>query len=361
MSMPSKMRHRGSNAVALVLLLCAAYGLSGCPGKVAPQWRDEIMRQDADREPPAAVRAAEARVRREPTSASAHTVLAALYAQQGLPGLALAEFQAALNYDPEYVPAILGCAGVAVDHGDVQRALRLYRRAVLVMPNHPLAHHNLAQIHLSRRDFAAAQEEFQRAAELDPRNKDVWLGLITACLQGGRPERALRYAEQALRLLGDLSEIHANCGAALEALGKYAEAEEHYRTALRVEPTDPLPMNNLAYLYASTGRKPAEALRLARQATALGPHNAAFLDTLGYVLYRQRRCRSAAATLEEAKSLRPSSGVVRYHLGLVREALGEANEAAAELRIAVRLEPNAPWARDAERRRRRQSSVASAH
>jgi tetratricopeptide (TPR) repeat protein len=307
-----------------------------------------------------AVAAAQRRTYYQPYSPAAHVRLGNQYAMEGLPGLAIAEFQAALHYDPWYGEAILGSAAVTAEAGDLHRALALSRRAVLAMPDEPIAYLNLGQIHLRRRECAQAQEAFNQARRLDPSNEAAWLGLITACLEGGDRHAAAKHAKEALRRFPHMPEMLTNYGLVMEALGEYEAAEREYRAALRADPENALPLNNLAYMFASIGTNLDEALELARRANQLRPHNASCLDTLGYVLYRQGQYREAAAVLGEAKALRPGSGNVRYHLGLALQALGHADAAAAEFLEVVRRDPNAPGAADANRRWARLSGAKTA-
>ena len=353
----SALRHRGprpwsphGKVLALLALLCASCTISGCPGTISTEWRRAIRTWPFDEKMPEAVTAAQRRVREQPTSAEAHVLLGEQYARLGLPGLAMAEFQAALNYDSWYGPAILGSAAVTAECGDMRRALALSRRAVLAMPNEPRVFLNLGQVRLRRRECVQAQEAFNEARRLDPGNAAAWLGLITACLEAGDPARAAVYCEMALTWMSDMPELLTNYGAVLEALGQHEQAAEQYKAALRAAPDNALPMNNLAYMYATLGSNLDEALRLARRAVELRPRNASFLDTLGYVLYRCGNHREAASVLMQARALRPHSGTVRYHLGLALEALGEKQKAAIEFRETLRLDPNTPAAADAARR-----------
>lgn len=278
----------------------------------------------------------------------------------GLPGLAMGEFYTALNYDRSYGPAYLGAAAIEVECGNLDRALGLSRQAVIAMPDDPVVLIHLGQIRLRRRECTQAQEAFEKARQSQPDNHAAWLGLMTAYLEGGQPAQARDCGEMALQQLGDLPEVRTNYGLALEALGEYEAAAEQYRMALLKagDTALPMPLNNLAYMYASLNKNLHEALMLAEQATALRSRNASCLDTLGFVQYRLKRYEEAVGTLTRAKALRPTSGTVRYHLGLALDALGKTQEATAEFLEVRRLDPNTPGAADARRRAAMHSPAA---
>jgi len=355
---PRPWSHHGK-LLALLALLCVNCAISGCPGTISMEWRRAVRTWPFDEEMPPAVTAAQRQVREQPTSPDAHVLLGEQYAGLGLPGLAMAEFQAALNYDSWHGPAILGSAAVTAECGDMRRALALSRRAVLAMPNEPGAFLNLGQIRLRRRECIQAREAFDQARDLDPGNEDAWLGLITSYLEGGDPARAATECKTALSEIGATPRLLTNYGAVLEALDEHEQAAEQYRAALRAAPDMARTMNNLAYMYATLGQNLDEALPLAREAVRLRPRNASLLDTLGYVLHRRGDHREAASVLMQARALRPRSGAVRYHLGLALEALGDKQKATTEFRETLRLDPNTPAADAAARRLKTRSAAGS--
>ncbi|MFQ5810207.1 MAG: tetratricopeptide repeat protein [Armatimonadota bacterium] len=354
----ARQRHR--DVLALLVLLCVTCGLSGCPGRVGPDWERELGKWPFDTGTSPALRQAQLEVGLRPDSPEAHVRLGEQYAVHGLPGLAMGEFHTALNYDRSYGRAYLGAAAIEVECGDLDRALALSRQAVIAMPGEPLVLIHLGQIRLRRRECTQAQEAFAQAIQRQPDNDAAWLGLITAYLEGGQAAEARECGEKALQQLGDLPAVRTNYGLALEALEEYEAAAEQYRIALRTarDIDIALPMNNLSYMYASLDENLDEALMLAEQATALRSRNASCIDTLGYVQYRLKRYEEAVGTLARAKALRPTSGTVRYHLGLALEALGKTQEATAEFLEALRLDPNTPGATDARRRAAMHSPAA---
>jgi hypothetical protein len=77
-------------------------------------------------------------------------------------------------------------------------------------------------------------------------------------------------------------------------------AIDAYKAALRVMA---MPMNNLAFLYFKQS-KFDEALSLSRQAAALSPGNANYLDTLAEILFAKKD-REAITHMEKAAKLNP--------------------------------------------------------
>lgn len=93
-----------------------------------------------------------------------------------------------------------------------------------------------------------------------------------------------------------------------EAAGQIDAAEQVYRRGLEDDPTNPVFLNNLAYLLAEHGLRLEEAERLVRAAMANeGSPRPTTLDTLGWVQLRRGDLRAARETLAMALRLLPSA------------------------------------------------------
>jgi tetratricopeptide (TPR) repeat protein len=123
----------------------------------------------------------------------------------------------------------------------------------------------------------------------------------------------------------------------------YPKAEEQLRLILKDDPDDATANNDLGYILADQNKDLDEAERLIRKALAADererqanaaegeddPANAAFVDSLGWVLFRKGRLDEARRELERAVALPDGAAdpVVWDHLGDVYFRLG--NSAAA--------------------------------
>ena len=139
-----------------------------------------------------------------------------------------------------------------------------------------------------------------------------------------RPEAAQLY-----HLLGVLYELG----------GEKEKAISNYEMAIRRAPNLGEAKNNLAYLFADSGKNLDRALDLAQEAKALLPDSANAADTLGWVLYQRGVPAAAISYLKEAEagmdSESPSLGVVRYHLALAYEASGDSSRALEAVESAL--------------------------
>ncbi len=159
---------------------------------------------------------------------------------------------------------------------------------------------------------------------------------IDRCIRSAGPqtEAGLQYAAQKAQLLTAAYNATSDKMYLQDAIGVYE--------SLRLKwPNNSGVLNNLAYLLAQNDEKLAEALEFARTAVEQNPDEANYLDTYGYLLYRNGQPAQAAPSLAaavlkyEARGKAPMD--VYEHLGLVNEALGERGKALDAYRRALEV------------------------
>ena len=111
-------------------------------------------------------------------------------------------------------------------------------------------------------------------------------------------------------------------GQAYERTGAYERAGSAFRRVLELEPLNGDALNYLGYMWADLGQNLDEALNLIRQAVDIEPNNGAYVDSLGWVLFRRGDLSEAQVELERAVELVPEDSTILEHLGDVYQALG---------------------------------------
>jgi tetratricopeptide (TPR) repeat protein len=145
-----------------------------------------------------------------------------------------------------------------------------------------------------------------RAAALFPAQPGAWYFRGMALFFAGKFEDCTRSLREALRhevrdkdLKG---RIYATLGEAYHNLGDYAASDSSFQTALQLNPTDDLTLNNYSYYLAERGQYLDQALRMIKTAVTLKPGSMTYEDTYGWVLFRMGKYKSAKAWMEKALS-----------------------------------------------------------
>jgi tetratricopeptide (TPR) repeat protein len=113
-----------------------------------------------------------------------------------------------------------------------------------------------------------------------------------------------------------------------------AEAEEWLEQVLDEFPDDPSALNDLGYLWADANKRLGRAESMIRKALEAEPDNAAYRDSLGWVLYRLGRFPEAVAELETSAAKDPDP-VVLDHLGDAYAAAKQPEKASAAWQRAL--------------------------
>jgi tetratricopeptide (TPR) repeat protein len=178
-----------------------------------------------------------------------------------------------------------------------------------------------ALLALGKPDEAVAAAE---AAVKDSKEKDRLLTrrtLAQTLSQAGKHDQAQAECEALLKeynLPGDVRIIRVTLSSIHLAAHKYDESEKQLQLVLEADPNDALANNDLGYQWADRSKNLDEAEKMIRKALeldrkargdggVLGPDadrdNAAYIDSLGWVLFRRGQLAAAREQLELATSL----------------------------------------------------------
>jgi tetratricopeptide (TPR) repeat protein len=116
-------------------------------------------------------------------------------------------------------------------------------------------------------------------------------------------------------------------GAMYERMKNYEAAESSFRKVIEAEPDNANALNYLGYMLADRNVKLDEAQKLVARAVELDPTNGAYLDSLGWVYYRQNQLNQAEANLQKAIERLSTDPTVHDHLGDVYLKQGKVKEA----------------------------------
>ena len=94
------------------------------------------------------------------------------------------------------------------------------------------------------------------------------------------------------------------------------------------EPDDPSVNNDLGYLYADQGKNLEKARGMIEKALKAEPDNAAYQDSMGWVLFKLGKPAEAIPFLEKAvQTPRGSDATIFDHLGDCQQAVGMKDKA----------------------------------
>jgi tetratricopeptide (TPR) repeat protein len=157
----------------------------------------------------------------------------------------------------------------------------------------------------------------------------------------GRLQEAFDFLEQRLAENPEQSDFLYETALLAERLDKRDLMESRLRRLIGLRPDDPQAYNALGYSYADRNERLPEARQLIEKALSLAPDDAAILDSMGWVLFRQGKLPEALSYLERAYGKREDPEIAA-HLGEVLWTMGRQDDARRLLKDAQkRFPPNA--------------------
>ena len=226
--------------------------------------------------------------------------------------------------DPE-VDAYLVQANLTARRFD--RAEAVAREALARDPDQPRMVRLRAQALLKGGKAADANRLLEDAVAKQPGSREFLVGLADLYADQKRTDDAIRLLEQARKAFGDDDALTMRVANAYEAGGRLADAEKELRKLMTEDPLNAEAMNSLSYMLADKGLRLPEAVDLAQRAVKIEPGNPAFLDTLGWALFKQGRTEEAADPLSKAAAVLTGNSVIQDHHGDVLEKRGRHAEA----------------------------------
>ncbi|MEZ4389695.1 MAG: tetratricopeptide repeat protein [Polyangiales bacterium] len=284
---------------------------------------------------------------RRPSARSRYLLADAFYATGDLVG-ARRMAEETLQHEPTHSGARVMLARLlGQNENDRARALEVIQDLVRDRPTLGASPRERAEacvvagtIEMARERLGVAQQRFQRALELDPRNASALVGSGHVLLRQGNYADALARFRNAHN--ADEADLDAVLGLvqAFIALNQPNEAKAAVEPAVQAHPTDGRLHFWLGRALAATTDQRALAQQSFREAIRLQPENLDAYVALSELLVQLQRVDAADQVLMEARARVPDNAAIHRALAFGRISRNDLAGAEAELRTAIEREPN---------------------
>jgi tetratricopeptide (TPR) repeat protein len=200
--------------------------------------------------------------------------------------------------------------------GRLALAQDLYREALAILPQYPLALVHLAELEARRGAYGPAAAHYAEVVDVSTASPNVYDHMV---LRGLGRLRALQGDDAAAAALWDRAEARLRADAAEGAFG-------HRRELARL------------LLDRGRARDVPEALAL-MEAEVLVRRDAETLDTLAWAYTRAGRLADARKALQEALRWGVRDAAIFYRAGTIAQALGREREARRFFALSARTDP----------------------
>lgn len=164
-------------------------------------------------------------------------------------------------------------------------------------------------------------------------DREIYLNIAQVYERGRRYKEAEEAARTAEAIPGqprDNEMVWFLLGAIYERQKFYDRAEEEFKKTLAVNPRNGPVLNYYGYMLGDLGIRLDEAEALVQRALKEEPNSGAYLDSLGWIYFRENKLAKAETTLRKAVARESHDATIRSHLGDVFAKSGRTDLAAIE-------------------------------
>jgi Tfp pilus assembly protein PilF len=199
----------------------------------------------------------------EPSSVLSHFNLAALYERKEMYQEAMVHYARSLDVDPQYYPSLLAYGILLLKKSEVSSGIKLLEQAVRTpyAKDDARAHSALGAGYERQGNLEKAELSLRKALSFNESDGGSRANLALVLIRLNQPAQAIELLNEAPQNQDNINKDNESYaylnnyarGLAEMRLGRYQEAEDFFRQALKIKPQDPLILGAMADLFEETG------------------------------------------------------------------------------------------------------------
>ncbi len=190
--------------------------------------------------------------------------------------------------------------------------------------------------------YARQEEQFDRAKDIlydawvqTNESRDILPFYAAALKDAGKIDESLKLLEDQLKLDSFNADLWYEYALMLHQAGRISDSISAVEKVIEINPDHAAALNHMAYTLAEEGQDLDRAESLIKKALQLVPGDSSFIDTLGWIYFKQGKYQLAEVELKKAVELSNSEWVIVEHYADVLVELGRASEALELYRQAL--------------------------
>jgi len=216
---------------------------------------------------------------------------------------------------------------------DLPKALQTGKEALAKYPADPAIRTSYALLLGESGQTDDAVKMLRAQLHSDAGDRETYLNIAQVYERGRRYKEAEEAARTAEVLPGQPREnemVWFLLGAIYERQKFFDKAEEQFKKVLAVNPKNAPVLNYYGYMLGDLGIRLDEAEALVQQALKEDPFNGAYLDSLGWIYFKENKLGPSETTLRKAVERERHDATIHSHLGDLYAKTGRGDLAASE-------------------------------
>jgi putative PEP-CTERM system TPR-repeat lipoprotein len=240
----------------------------------------------------------------------------------------------ALELQPGLVEAQTRLMGVRLQQGKFDEALTLAREVQKQLPKAPIGFLMEGDARMGKKDLDGAVAAYQAGLK-SAASPELLVRAHVALRQAGKTADADRLAANWLQTQPNDVVVPMYLADAALNEKRLADAEKHYLAVVKVQPTNAVAYNNLAWVTSEL--KKDGAMGYAQKANELAPNQPAFLDTWAMLLADQKDYKKAIEMQTKVLGLQGANPLFKLNMARIYIKAGEKDNARKQLDELAKL------------------------
>jgi tetratricopeptide (TPR) repeat protein len=273
--------------------------------------------------------------------------LAEIYLRNSDHKRATEELEGIIADDPTNAQAYYSLGTLALEDKQLEKAAEHFAKTLLLNPDFAPAYYDLARVQIGLKRTSDALATLEKARGKFAQNflqeylSGIAFGQQKAYAEAIQHYTAAEVVAQATHPEWLDQHFYFDLGAAYERKGDYTQAEKQFQKCLQLAPDFPEALNYLGYMWAEHGWNLGKARDLIEKALKVEPKNAAYLDSMGWVLFKSDHAQEALEYLLKAVEVSEEPDATLYeHLGDIYAALNQPDKARDAWQKSLSVEEN---------------------
>lgn len=264
----------------------------------------------------------------QPLSAQPQMRLADVHMAEKNPEAAAQSLRKALEVKPDLLEAQRALIVLDLDGKKFQDAMTRARMVQKQRPREAIGYLLEGDVNASQKNWDSATAAY-RAGLKQVNSSELALKLHAALVASGKGAEADRFSSAWQRDNPKDIAFLFYLGDSAIARKDYGNAEKNYAAVVKLQPTNAVAYNNLAWVSAKLNKE--GALRYAEKANTLAPNQSAFMDTLAMLLSEKGDYAKAVELQNKALALQPLNALFKLNLAKIHIKGGKKDLARKEL------------------------------
>jgi len=280
--------------------------------------------------------------RRSTQQAEFYTRRGMIYAEKGDREHSLADFNMALELDPEYASAYDNRGVWYAGQKELGKALADMNRALELAPNNAGYYYHRGMLYHVQNDLAKALADYTKALELDPTNAEIYESRGKVYTLQNELEAVLPDFNKALELDPARVYCYHQRGVVYQHKNDLAKTISDFTKALELDPNNTLVRSDRCQVYIQLNDL-ENALADANVLTETHPKNASAYNNRGYIYYLQNNFIKALADYDKALELDPKLVCAYNNRGKTYLKQARYRQAIEDFDKSLSLHPGDSW------------------